>query len=110
MNIPPNSFEFRNPKREEIYKVLIKINPNFLIKEVLNEIPESFLKDGAALMIELLCYVLSLAMCQTAKLKCLYKKCKVLSLKTVDLFITADIIQDYRKIHIQLAHRTSRKT
>ena len=28
MNIHPNSFEFRNAKREEIYKVLIKTNPN----------------------------------------------------------------------------------
>ena len=28
MNIPSNSFEFRNAKRKEIYKILVNIDPN----------------------------------------------------------------------------------
>ena len=28
MNIPSNSFKFRNAKREKIYKLLINIDPN----------------------------------------------------------------------------------
>ena len=28
MNISSNSFKFRNAKREEIYKILINIDPN----------------------------------------------------------------------------------
>ena len=33
MNIPSNSYKFRNGKREEIYNILISIDPNNIIQD-----------------------------------------------------------------------------
>ena len=44
MNIPSNSFEFRNTKHEEIYKILMNIDPNKAYG--IYEIPRRLLKDG----------------------------------------------------------------
>ena len=44
INIPFNSFKFRNTKREETRKTLINIDPNKAYG--IDEIPERFLKDG----------------------------------------------------------------
>ena len=85
-NIPSNSFKFRNAKREEIYKILINIDPNKSYD--IDEIP-----DGAELLTESQCKIINLSlsskfslMCKTAKVEPLYKKVKILSLKTIDLF------------------------
>ena len=45
INIPFNSFKFRNTKREETRKILINKDPNKAYG--IDEIPERFLKDGA---------------------------------------------------------------
>ena len=81
MNIPSNSFKFRNAKREEIYKILINIDPNKTCG--IDEIPGRSLKDGAELLTEPLCEIINLSliskfplMCKTAKVKPLYKKVK----------------------------------
>ena len=50
MNIPSNSFKFRNTKREEIYKILINIDPNNAYG--IDQIPGRFLKDGTKLLID----------------------------------------------------------
>ena len=55
MNIPSNSFKFRNAKREEIYK----IDPNKAYG--IDDIPGRFLKDGAELLIEPLCEIINLS-------------------------------------------------
>ena len=59
MNIPSNSFKFRNAKREEIYKILINIDPNKA--HGIDEIPGRFLKDGAELLADPLCKIISLS-------------------------------------------------
>ena len=41
MNISSNSFKFRNAKREEIYKILINIDPNKAYG--FDQIPKRFL-------------------------------------------------------------------
>ena len=41
MNIPSNSFKFRNAKRKEIYKILINIDPNKAYG--FDEVPKRFL-------------------------------------------------------------------
>ena len=81
MNIPSNSFKFRNAKREEIYKILINIDPNKAYG--IDEIPRRFLTHGAELLTEPLCEIISLSlsskfplMRNTAKVKPLYKKGK----------------------------------
>ena len=81
MNIPSNCFKFRNTKREEIYKILINVDPNKAYGIV--EIPGRFLKDGAKLLTEPLCKTINLCLsfkfplkCKTAKVKPLYKKDK----------------------------------
>ena len=81
MIIPSNSFKFRNAKPEEIYKILINIDPNKAYG--IDEIPEKFLKDGAELLTEPLCEIINLSliskfllMSKTAKVKPLYKKDK----------------------------------
>ena len=48
MNIPSNSLKFRNAKCEEIYKILINIDPNKAYG--IDEIPGRLLKVGAELM------------------------------------------------------------
>ena len=55
MNIPSNSFKFRNAKREEIYKILINIDPNKAYS--IDEIPGRFLKDEAELLTDRLCKI-----------------------------------------------------
>ena len=79
MNIPSNSFKFRNAKREEIYKILINIDPNKAYG--VDEIPGRFLKDGAELLTDPLSKIVNLSlsstfplMCKTAKMKPLYRK------------------------------------
>ena len=59
MNIPSSSFKFRNAKREEIYKILINIDPNkaYGIDEILG----TFLKDGAELLTDPLCKIINLS-------------------------------------------------
>ena len=81
MNIPSNSFKFRNAKREEICKILINIDPNKAYG--IDKIPRRFLKDGAELLKEPLCEIINLSlsskfplMCKTAKVRPLYKKGK----------------------------------
>ena len=81
MNIPSNSFKSRNAKREEIYKMLINVDPNNAYG--IDDIPGRFLKDGAGLLTEPLCKIINLSlsykfsvMCKTAKVKPLYKKPK----------------------------------
>ena len=81
MNIPSNSFKFRNAKREEIYKILINIDPNKAYG--IDEIPGRFLKDGVELLTDPLCKIINLSlsskfplMCKTAKVKPVYKKGK----------------------------------
>ena len=81
MNIPSNSFKFRNAKREEIYKILINIDPNKAYG--VDEIPGRFLKDGAELLTDPMCKIINLSlsskfplMCKTAKVKPVYKKGK----------------------------------
>ena len=59
MNIPSNSFKFRNAKREEIYKILIKIDPNKIYG--IDDIPGRLLKDGAELLAEPLCKIINLS-------------------------------------------------
>ena len=87
MNVLSNSFEFRNSKREEIYKIIINIDPNKAC--AIDQIPASLLKDGAELLTEPLCKIISLClsskfplMCKTAKVKSLYKKGKNTEPKT----------------------------
>ena len=58
MNIPSNSFKFRNAKREGIYKILTNIDPNEAYD--IDEIPGRFLKDGAELLTETLFKVINL--------------------------------------------------
>ena len=79
MNIASNSFKFRDTKREEVYKMLINIDPNKAYG--VDEIPGRFFKDGAELLTEPLCKIINLSlsskfplMCKTAKVKPLYKK------------------------------------
>ena len=62
MNIPSNSFKFRNLnlKREEIYKILINIDPNKACG--VEETPVRILKDGAELIIEPLCKIINLSL------------------------------------------------
>ena len=81
MNIPSNSFKFRIAKREEVYKILINIDPNKAYG--IDEIPGRFLKDGAELLTEPLCEMINFSlsskfplMCKTAKVNPLYKKDK----------------------------------
>ena len=81
MNIPSNSFKFRNAKRKEIYKILININPNKAYG--IAEIRGRFLKYGAELLTEPLCKIINLSlgskfpfMCKTTTLKSLFKKGK----------------------------------
>ena len=50
--------KFRNTKREEIYKILINIDPNEAYGT--NEIPQSFSKGGAELLTEPLCKIIKL--------------------------------------------------
>ena len=58
MNIPSTSFKFRNGKREEVYNILIIIDPNKAYG--IDEIPRRFLKDGAELLTETLCKIINL--------------------------------------------------
>ena len=81
MNISSNFFKFRNPKHEEIYKILINIDPDKACD--IDEIPGRFLKDGAKLLIYPLCKIINFSLsckfslvCKTAKVKPLYKKDK----------------------------------
>ena len=90
MNIPSNSFKFRNAKREEIYKILINIDPNKAYG--VDEIPGRFLKDGAELLTDPLCKIINLSlssevplMCKTAKKKPVYKKGKNTEPKNLSL-------------------------
>ena len=91
MNIPSNSFNFRNTKREEINKILINIDPNKAYG--IRKIPGRFLKDEVEFLTEPLCKIINLPLsskllirCKTAK-KCLsIKKVKILTLKTIGLF------------------------
>ena len=87
MNIPSNSFKFRNTKCEEIYKILINIDPNKAYS--IDEIPGKFLKDGAGLLTEPLRKIISLSlnskfplMCQTAKVNPFYRNGKNTELKS----------------------------
>ena len=50
MNIPSNSFKFKNAKREDISKTLINIGPNKAYG--IDKIPGKFLKNGAELLTE----------------------------------------------------------
>ena len=81
MNIPSNSYKFRNGKREEIYNILISIDSNKTYS--IDEISGRFLKDGAELLTETLCKIINLSldskfsvMCKTTKVKPFYKKDK----------------------------------
>ena len=81
MNIPSYSFKFRNTKCEEIYKILINIDPKKAYG--IEEVPGRFLKDGAKLWTEPLCKIINLSLSskfpliwKTAKLKPHYKKGK----------------------------------
>ena len=74
MNIPFNSFKFRNAKNEEIYEIVIYICPNKAYG--IDETPGRFLKGGAELLTEPLCKIINLSlsskfpfMCKTAKVK-----------------------------------------
>ena len=80
-NIPSNSLKFRNAKPEEIYKIIINIDPNKAYG--IDKIPGRFLKDGAELLTDPLCKIINLSlsskfplMCKTAKVKLLHKKGK----------------------------------
>ena len=82
MNIPSHSFKFRNAKREEIYNILINIDPNKAYG--IDEIRGRFLKDIAELLTEPLCKVMNLSlsskfplMCKEPTVKPLYKKGKI---------------------------------
>ena len=57
INIPSNSFKFRNAKREEICKILINIDPNKAYS--VDEIHGRFLKDGVELLTNPLCKIIS---------------------------------------------------
>ena len=82
MNIISNSFIFvKNLKREEIYKILINIDPNKTNGN--DESRGRFLKDGTELLTEPLCKIINLSlsskfplMCKTPKVKPLYNKGK----------------------------------
>ena len=63
MNIPSNSFKFRNTNREEIYKILINIDPNKAFSNC-QQIFNLFVRFTFPLM------------CKTAKVKPLSKKVK----------------------------------
>ena len=74
MNIPSNSFKFRNAKSEEICEIVIYIYPNKAYG--IDETPGRFLKDGAELLTEPLCKIINLSlsskfplMCKTAKVR-----------------------------------------
>ena len=78
MNIPSNSFKFRSAKREEIYRILINIDPNKAYG--IDQITGKFLKDGAELLTEPLCKIINLflsskflLMCKISKVKPFYK-------------------------------------
>ena len=78
MNIPSNSYKFWNAKREDVYKILIDIDPNKAYG--IDDIPGRFLKDETELLTEPLCKIINLSlnskfllMCKTAKIKLLYK-------------------------------------
>ena len=75
MNIPSNSFKFKNAK------ILINIEPNRAYG--IDEFPGRFLRDEAELLTEPLCKIINLSLsskfpliCKTAKVKPLYKKGK----------------------------------
>ena len=53
-------FKSRNAKREEIYKILINIDPNKVYG--IDEIPGRFLKDAAKLLTEPLCKIINLSL------------------------------------------------
>ena len=80
LNIPSNSFKFRNSKRLiSIYKILIDIDLNKAYG--IDGIPGRFLKDGVELLTEQLCEIINLflsskcpLMCKTAKVEPLDKK------------------------------------
>ena len=52
-------FKFRNAKREEIYKIIINIDPDKVYG--IDEIPGRFLKDAAELLREPLCKIINLS-------------------------------------------------
>ena len=58
MNIPSNSYKFRNAKHEEIYKILMNVDPNEAFD--IDIIPGRFLKDGLELLTEPLYKIISL--------------------------------------------------
>ena len=60
MNIPSNSFKFKNAKREEICKILTKIDPNKA--HGIYEISWRFLKDGVELLTEPLCKIIKFSL------------------------------------------------
>ena len=81
MNIPFNSFKFRNAKCGEIYKIIINVDPSKTYG--IEEIPGRFIKDGAELLTEPLCWIINLSLsskfpfiCKITKVKSLYKKGK----------------------------------
>ena len=81
MNIPSNSYKLRNAKHEEIYKILMNVDPNKAFD--IDKIPGRFLKDGVELLTEPPCKIISLSlsskfslMCKTAEVKPPNKKGK----------------------------------
>ena len=81
MNIPSISYKFRNGKCEEIYNILISIDPNKTYG--IDEIPRRSLKDRAELLTETLCKIINLSlgskfsvMCYATKVKPFYERDK----------------------------------
>ena len=81
MNIPSDSFKFRNAKCKKIYKILINIDPYkaYGTERILG----MFLKDGVELLTEPLRKIINLSLSskfplvgKTVKVKPLYKKGK----------------------------------
>ena len=60
MNIPSNSFRFRNAKRGEIYKILINIDLNKACG--IDKIPGRCSKNEPALSVESMCEVINLSL------------------------------------------------
>ena len=58
MNMSSTSFKFRNAKGEEIYMILINIDPNKAY--CIDEIPGRLLKDGVELLTEPLRKIINL--------------------------------------------------
>ena len=81
MNIPSNSFKFRSAKREEIYKILINIDPNKAYG--IDQITGKFLKDGAELLTEPLCKIIDLFLSSKFLLMCKISKVKPLKRKNI---------------------------